>query len=175
MPAFTIASLPPPATRRLRQAVLRPHQTLEDLAADEPPGTYAVGAYVGEELVAVGLVAPDGEPGGWRIRGMSTMPALRGHGAGAAILQTLLDHARGQGASRIWCNARTPALSLYERGGLRVASDVFELPQIGPHVVMEWRAERADVDAELRSGATRSRASAPPRSPRPPGSRASRR
>jgi len=39
----------------------------------------------------------------------------RGQGAGAAVLDALLAHALAAGAQRIWCNARTPARSLYER------------------------------------------------------------
>jgi GNAT superfamily N-acetyltransferase len=124
-------------TRQLRQAVLRPHKTLEQLAAHEPADAFAVGAYAGDELIAVGFVAPDGEVGAWRIRGMATTPQARGRGAGTLVLEALLRHATTHGARRIWCNARTPARSLYERAGLRVASEVFEIPDIGPHVVME--------------------------------------
>jgi ribosomal protein S18 acetylase RimI-like enzyme len=124
-------------TRSLRQAVLRPHEALEQMASSEPEDAFAVAAFDADELVAVGLVAPDRQPGGWRIRGMATTPAARGRGAGTAVLDALLAHAFAQGARRIWCNARTPARSLYERAGLRVISEEFELPMIGPHVVME--------------------------------------
>ncbi len=126
-------------TRALRQAVLRAHESVEQMALTEVPDTFALGAFDGEDLVAVGMVAPDGEPGGWRIRGMATAPSARGGGAGTAVLDGLLEHALAAGARRIWCNARTPARSLYERAGLRVVSEEFELPQIGPHVVMEVR------------------------------------
>jgi ribosomal protein S18 acetylase RimI-like enzyme len=124
-------------TRALRQAVLRPHEAVEQMARDESEGAFALGAFDGEELVAVGLVTPDGEPGDWRIRGMATAPAARGAGAGTAVLDALLRHARAEGAQRIWCNARTPARRFYERAGLSVISEEFELPMIGPHVVME--------------------------------------
>jgi ribosomal protein S18 acetylase RimI-like enzyme len=129
-------------TRALRQAILRPHETLEQLAADEPAGAFAVGAFDHSELVAVGLIAPDGGPGAWRVRGMATAPHARGVGAGTAVLDTLVKHALEHGASRVWCNARTPARSLYERAGFRVISDEFELPRIGPHFVMERRTNR---------------------------------
>jgi GNAT superfamily N-acetyltransferase len=129
-------------TRRLRQAVLRPHQTLEELARSEPADAFAVGVFDGDELIAVGLVAPDGQPGGWRIRGMATAPLARGKGAGTAVLQALVRHASAHGARRVWCNARTPARSLYERAGLRASSDEFELPHIGPHLVMEMQVDR---------------------------------
>ena len=106
-----------------------------------PPTSHAdsvaFGAFDGDDLVAVGLVGPEGEPGAWRIRGMATAPQARGRGAGTAVLGALLRHASAHGATSVWCNARVRAIPLYERAGLRVVSDVFEPPDIGPHVRME--------------------------------------
>jgi GNAT superfamily N-acetyltransferase len=124
-------------TRPLRQAVLRPHQTVGEMASSEPPAAWAVGAFEAEELVAVGLVGPDGEPGSWRVRGMATAAHARRRGAGTAVLAALVEHARGRGAVRIWCQARTPARRLYERAGFRATSAEFEVPDIGPHLLME--------------------------------------
>lgn len=124
-------------TRRLRQAVLRPHQTLEDLATHEPDDALAVGAFEGEHLMAVGFVGPDGGPNAWRVRGMATREEARGRGAGSAILAALVQHAVDRGATRVWCNARIRARSLYERAGFRIVSEQFEIPEIGPHYVME--------------------------------------
>lgn len=130
--------IPVAMTRSLRQAVLRPTMTLDQLAAHEAPEAFAVGAFAGDELVAVGFIAPDGiGPAAWRIRGMATAPELRGRGAGTLVLDALVRHAVARGASRIWCNARVPARSLYERAGFEVASEEFEVPEIGPHYVME--------------------------------------
>jgi predicted GNAT family N-acyltransferase len=42
------------------------------------------------------------------------------------------------GAGVIWCNARVPAIGFYRRGGFVAQGDVWEEPEIGPHVVM-WR------------------------------------
>jgi GNAT superfamily N-acetyltransferase len=127
-------------TRPLRQAVLRPHQTVAAMEADELPDAHAVGAFDADELIAVGLIAPDGEPGAWRVRGMATAERTRGRGAGAAVLEVLVRHALANGATRVWCNARLPARAVHERAGFRVSSEEFELPDIGPHVVMELRA-----------------------------------
>jgi ribosomal protein S18 acetylase RimI-like enzyme len=130
-------------TRPLRHAVLRPHEPVKSLASNEPFDAYAVGVFDGEALIAVGFVAPDGEPGAWRVRGMATAAAARGSGAGTAVLDALLRHAIDSGASRVWCNARTPARSLYERAGFRAVSEEFELPDIGPHFVMERKTASA--------------------------------
>jgi ribosomal protein S18 acetylase RimI-like enzyme len=127
-------------TRALRQAVLRPHQSLAELATHETHDAFAVGAFDGARLVGVGLVGRDGEPGSWRVRGMATVAEARGRGAGTAVLAALLAHARAGGATRVWCTVRIPAQSLYERAGFRAVSDPYELPEIGPHVVMELLA-----------------------------------
>jgi ribosomal protein S18 acetylase RimI-like enzyme len=139
IPARTI---PLTETRGLRQAVLRPHQTLAELAEHESVDAFAVGVYDDDTLVSVGFIVPGGGPGVWRIRGMATLPDARGRGHGRAVLDALVDHALAHGATRIWCNARVPAQSLYARAGFEVVSDVFEPPDIGPHVVMERRAAR---------------------------------
>jgi GNAT superfamily N-acetyltransferase len=132
-------------TRLLRRDVLRPHMEVEELATHEPAGSVAFGVFSGGDLVAVGLVGPDGEPGDWRVRGMATRVDARGRGAGTAVLQALVHHAIDQGATRVWCNARTGARTLYERLGFVVASDEFDLPAIGPHYRMELIvAARAD-------------------------------
>lgn len=117
--------------------MLRPHQTFAELATHEPPEAYAVAAFAGEHLIAVGLIGPEGEPGDWRVRGMAAAPEARGRGAGTAVLEALLRHAAEHGATRIWANVRIGARTLYERAGFEVTSEVFEPPQIGPHVRME--------------------------------------
>jgi ribosomal protein S18 acetylase RimI-like enzyme len=123
----------------LRRSVLRPHETLAQIAADEAAGNLAVGALAGDELVAVGMITPGRGSEGWRVRGMATAPEFRGRGAGGAVLRALVEAAIAGGAERVWCNARTPARTLYERAGFTVVSDEFELPEIGPHYVMERR------------------------------------
>lgn len=137
MPRLALRSIPLAETRELRRDVLRPYMSVDELAAHEPGEAVAFGVFEGDELIAVGLVGPEGEPGDWRIRGMATTPAARGRGAGTKVLQALVDHAVAHGAARVWCNARTPALSLYERAGFRPTSDEFETPRIGPHYRME--------------------------------------
>ena len=106
------------------------------MSDSEPPDAFAIGAFDGDELVAVGLIGPDGEPGSWRVRGMAAVPAVRGRGVGTAVLGALLDHARREGASTVWASVRTPARRLYERAGLRAVSEEFDEPMIGPHVLM---------------------------------------
>ena len=143
MASLDLRPIPLEQTRALRRDVLRPYMTLDELAAHEPADSVAFGASAGGELVAVGLVGPEGEPGEWRVRGMATRPHTRGRGAGSAILQALVQHATEHGATRVWCHARTPARTLYERAGFVVVSAEFEPPRIGPHYRMELAVDPA--------------------------------
>ncbi len=147
MTDVSVRQIPLEQTRALRRSLLRPHESIEQLAAGEPADAFAVGAFEGDERapLAVGFIAPDGPAGSWRVRAMATAPQSRGRGLGAAVLEQLVDHAREHGAARVWCNARTPARAFYERAGFRATSDEFELPPIGPHFVMERRLGRSDA------------------------------
>jgi GNAT superfamily N-acetyltransferase len=140
-------------TLPLRQAVLRPHMSIEELAGagHAGPGVLWCAAYpdgAAGEVVGTGSVsrgsppwAPD-EPA-WRVRAMAVAPGCRGQGIGSAVLATLLDHVRDHGGGLTWCNARTPAQGLYARAGFVPVGDVFEIDHIGPHVAMALRVEPA--------------------------------
>jgi predicted GNAT family N-acyltransferase len=132
-----------PETYELRQRVLRPQQAVGDMAfpGDDAPGAAHFGAFAGEVLVGVASITPQGrsgpaEPGLYRVRGMATAPEVRGGGYGGSLLEACLDHARGQGGNLVWCNARTTVADFYRRFGFQPEGDPFELPGIGPHVVM---------------------------------------
>jgi GNAT superfamily N-acetyltransferase len=116
--------------------VLRPYLKVGEMAESEPRDAVAIGAFFEGQLVAVGLIGPEGDPGAWRVRGMATEPDSRGRGAGSAVLDALVGQARSEGADQVWASVRTPARALYERAGFRPDSDVYEVPRIGPHILM---------------------------------------
>jgi ribosomal protein S18 acetylase RimI-like enzyme len=70
---------------------------------------------------------------------MATRPRARGRGAGRVLLDACIAHAREMRGALLWCNARVPARGFYERAGLEVLGEVFEIPRIGPHLLM-WMA-----------------------------------
>jgi GNAT superfamily N-acetyltransferase len=127
----------PDETLDLRQRVLRPHLTPEQVRA-QGDGAPGLAVFVGGNVVATASVREEplpGDPreGDWRLRGMASEPELRGHGYGAAALAAALDYARERGGRRVWCNARTGALGFYERHGFTVVGEEFDLPDAGPH------------------------------------------
>lgn len=130
-------------TRPIRQKVLRPTQTAEELVfpGDDEPTAGHFGAFVGHDLVGVASVYEQGETGQteaglWRLRGMAVLPEYRGRGLGVRLFEATADHAIVHGGSTYWCTARVTARDFYLARGMHQVGDEFELPTIGPHVIM---------------------------------------
>ena len=158
LPGVHVGQVPAPVVRALRHRVLRPGRPESEsiYPEDLDPTTVHVAARVtgsvsGEgtgqprAVVAVGTALraalpwdPDMSGAGWRVRGMATAPECRGRGLGTAVLDALVSAVAGAGATVVWCNARVPARRLYERAGFSVRGEEFDVPQLGPHLVM-WR------------------------------------
>lgn len=139
--SMRVERVAPEAVRPLRQRVLRPHQTVAEqvFTGDDDPRAAHFAAFAddGDDPIGIASITPEGGPGAFRVRGMATDPQRgRGTGAGGALLAACLEHARAAGATRVWCNARTPARGFYERYGFAVEGEEFTLPAIGPHYVM---------------------------------------
>lgn len=134
------------AARQVRHTVLRPHQEPWQIAfeGDDALDTLHVGAFVEGDLVGVATVMREPLPGeddadAWRLRGMATLPEVRGQGYGGALLERCLTHIADHGGHAVWCNARVDAAGFYRRYGFVAEGGVFDLPAIGPHVVMRRR------------------------------------
>jgi GNAT superfamily N-acetyltransferase len=133
-------------TAPLRRAVLRPHQSIEEMTSSvhDAAGAVHVAAWRAGDVVGAGSIRPEPPPwepavgGAWRVRGMATAPGHRGEGIGALVLDALLGHAVDAGASIVWCSARIPARAFYERAGFAATGEPWVDPDIGPHVHM-WR------------------------------------
>jgi GNAT superfamily N-acetyltransferase len=149
-----IAYVDPATTLPLRWRVLRPHlrpEQVEPLPGDRDPGTVHLAAITPDGSVvgtAVLIPArldlmPEREPA-WRLRGMATDEALRGQGVGARVLQAAIDHVAGTGGGLLWCHARMPAYSFYERAGFVPIGAEWDAPHIGRHVRM-WRDVPAGI------------------------------
>jgi ribosomal protein S18 acetylase RimI-like enzyme len=69
----------------------------------------------------------------WQLRGMATDPAVRGSGAGRALVVEGLAMVAARGGDLVWCDARAAAVGFYERTGFTVVTDPFEIPPMGLH------------------------------------------
>ncbi|MHB8340336.1 MAG: GNAT family N-acetyltransferase [Mycobacteriales bacterium] len=139
------------ATLALRHEVLRPHQRVEELifpgdeAADS--GHFAAVLPSGR-VVSVASVLREppswgpGERNSWRLRAMATDPRARGRGLGTQVLAAALTHAAAHGANEVWCHARVPAQSFYQRAGFAPRGAAWQEPLIGPHIAMTCPLDR---------------------------------
>jgi GNAT superfamily N-acetyltransferase len=156
----TVDLVPPSTTWPLRLEVLRPGRTLADVVYrgdDDDRSAHVAAKDADATVLAVGSVLPEApawREAGWRVRGMATRPDRRGRGLGSSVLALLLAHVAGSGGGLVWCNARTGARHLYEGAGFAARGEVFELADIGPHLVM-WRAVSAGTPTHPPGGATR--------------------
>lgn len=141
-------------TMPLRQLILRSGQPEASSIFPfdtHPKGKHLVALKDGC-LLGVGSILPEGRDGelsknALRIRGMAVLPGRRGEGIGGMILMALLEHACADPAiMTVWCNARVPARALYDRAGFRQIGEPFDLPDIGPHVLLEFNT--ADLGGE---------------------------
>lgn len=142
-------------THELRQAVLRPHQTLDEMVypGDALDGAFHLGALDAQAIVGVVSLSPEPYPsragswagrGGWRLRGMAVASAKQGRGIGGALVAEATRRVLALDGEAIWFNARVSARSFYAAHGFVDASEVFALPHIGPHVVMHRRLGRGE-------------------------------
>jgi GNAT superfamily N-acetyltransferase len=121
----------------LRQEVLRPGQPLDTTHYAEDEGALHMAAFLDGAVVgtATFFLQPFPGPGeadgpddaevpaealglvAWRLRGMATDAQRRSAGVGSAVLGAGLQAVRAAGGELVWCNARTAALTFYERHG----------------------------------------------------------
>lgn len=127
----------------LRHAELRAGLPVESARfdGDDDPATRHYGAFLPASGENVGCVScmrvPREGADAWQVRGMATRGDLVRRGIGHVLLSFAVAALRAEDGPRLlWCNARTTALGFWEHEGWTVASDVFDIPGVGPHRVM---------------------------------------
>ena len=151
--AFSIEAVDVDVVRPLRRKLLRPDQP-EDAVVYQSDSCETARHFVAKDAdgAIVGIASlhfedrraglePFGTPG-MRIRGVAVDDEWRGKGVGAGLLRKMLGVARKSGIQEAWANARSQNLRFYERSGFSGVSSEFEIPGIGPHVVMACTIKR---------------------------------
>lgn len=139
--ALTIREVPVETILPLRHRMLRAGLPLEmaRFPGDDAAATLHFAAMAdGVPVCCLTLVAADWEDRpAWQLRGMATALDYQRRGIGRKLLAYAIVQADSRGARwPLWCNARVSAIAFYESAGWQVVSDVFEIPQAGPHVKM---------------------------------------
>lgn len=138
---LTICEVPVETILPLRHRMLRAGLPLEMawFPGDDAATTLHVAAMAdGDPVCCLTLMAAHWEDRpAWQLRGMATALDYQRRGIGRRLLTYAMAQADSRGARwSLWCNARVSAIAFYESAGWQVVSDVFEIPQAGPHVKM---------------------------------------
>jgi predicted GNAT family N-acyltransferase len=135
---FTLTTVPAAEVIDLRHRVLRTGRPESEAHydVDDQASTVHIAAIDADGTViacATFFPEPFDSAPAWRLRGMATDEAHRGRGLGSAVLRAGITHVASRQGRLLWCNARAPALSLYQRAGFVTVGEEFDVPGIGPH------------------------------------------
>ncbi|WP_299125734.1 GNAT family N-acetyltransferase [uncultured Tenacibaculum sp.] len=128
-------------TSKIRLEVLRkgidlPYKFKEDLEED----TFHLGVFYREKLVTIAtfirnnLKGLEGEH--YQLRGMATLPEVRGKGFGKIIIEAAVKVLKTRGIKYLWCNARKEVTMFYEKLKFVKIGDEFMVEKVGPHFKM---------------------------------------
>lgn len=145
-------------THDLRRRVLRVGTPSREVRFDGDDEALHLAAFDGPVGSPVGVstwraVEYAGEPGtpAWQLRGMATDPAVRGTGAGAALVRAGIDRAVADGAELIWARARVTAIDWYEHLGFRAVGPVYQTADTAmDHRDILLRPRRRDASGRMR-------------------------
>ncbi|MBL7963978.1 MAG: GNAT family N-acetyltransferase [Flavobacteriales bacterium] len=133
-------------TWQLRQQVLRPHQTVEemDYPNDRNPDSFHLGALDMNTLVGIASFYKEKHEGmngwiQWRLRGMAVDPHFQGKGVGRMLLKFAMDELKVKQVDVLWCNARENAMGFYQAHGFLIHGEPFPIEGIGMHYMMYRR------------------------------------
>ena len=130
-------------TYQLRNKVLRPGRPVETchFEGDSEDQTFHLGAFIENKLVSIASFyfrkndAFETE-NQFQLRGMATLEEFRKQGLSRELLKVAFPMIKQNFCHLVWCNARVEASGFYEAVGFKAHGEVFEIPDVGPHILM---------------------------------------
>lgn len=130
-------------TYDIRHMMLRNGRPRQEVVfpKDEDEQTFHLGAFFEGKLVSVASFYFENHPDlpdeyQYRLRGMATIPEFQHKGHSSALLKIAFPIIKQNLCSLLWCNARTSAMGYYQKVGFEKVGEEFDIPTVGPHVLM---------------------------------------
>lgn len=141
-----VKQIHPGETYAIRKEILRKNIPLPiEFKGDLDADTFHIGVFDSGKLVAVSSFMKSSFKHfsgiQYQLRGMATLDAFRGKGAGSLMLKKAQEILNDRSADYLWCNARVVALGFYRKMGMSTFGDLFTLTYIGDHYVMFKKLE----------------------------------
>ena len=131
-------------TVALRSEILRPGQDIKNCIYpnDDNEDSFHLAAYLETKQIAIVSFYKEIHPDlngklQYRFRGMATINEYRKKGHASSLLHFAFQKIKQLNGDQIWCNARVNAITLYKNIGMKVSSEEFDIPGIGPHLLMK--------------------------------------
>lgn len=120
----------------LRKGIDLPTQFTGDFDND----TFHLGVFEDDILVGISSFMktsnPDFDSEQFQLRGMATLPIVRGKGYGKQMLKKAFLMLKNKGTHVLWCNAREIALHFYLKLDFQRKGKPFEIKGIGVHYIL---------------------------------------
>lgn len=132
-------------TYQIRTQVLVPDHDVKKAkfeGDDDEDISFHLGAFIEGKLVSVASFFYERNPlfpdqHQYQLRGMATLPEFQNQGLSKELLTMAFPIIKQNFCSLLWCNARLSAVGFYEKIGFQKLNDnIFEIPEIGNHVLM---------------------------------------
>lgn len=138
-----IKSISSKETLLLRQKILRAGQAVEScqFENDNHKSTQHLGAFFNDKLVGILTLLRNksdifNNKSQIQLRGMAVDDEFQKQGVGRALLKEALKFKKTN--ELFWCNARVSAADFYLNNAFVKVSEVFEIKDVGPHVIMKY-------------------------------------
>ena len=118
-----IEQITPQLTWPLRRDVLYPGNMLWEMEMDEDNHGYHFGGFIDNKLIGVVSLFQNGSD--WQFRKFAFDPAFQGKGYGRELLNHITRFVLSEGATRLWCNARSSAIGFYLKSGFLQTGETF--------------------------------------------------
>lgn len=139
---LSVKSIEAKDTYFIRKRILRDNRSdlSVDFEGDDNEGTLHFGFFEAKKLIGISSYMPASNPefkgAQYQLRGMAFLEPYQGKGLGAKLLTFGIERLQEMDIDICWCNARTPAVSFYERQGFQTFGNTFTIENAGPHIVM---------------------------------------
>ena len=114
------------ALRRIRQQVFIDEQQVPvalEWDGRDPQALHFLAENAGQAVGCARLLRHDAQRA--QIGRMAVLPAYRGRGVGAALMQTVLRQATSLGVTQLFLHAQLPVIDFYRRFGFTPQGDIF--------------------------------------------------
>lgn len=130
-------------TYPLRHKMLRQGRPIETchFKDDESEQTFHLGAFIEGKLVSVASFYYHRNENfenenQYQLRGMATLESFQRKGLSRELLKVAFPIIKQNFCDLLWCNARVGAQPFYENVGFQSLGDVYEIEDVGPHILM---------------------------------------